>query len=109
MNTYHYSGLAGAVRRCWSRVGGVTQVQIQGSSGVALASGLHWYLKYSCNCSVSWGVAGSGNNLALPSVPPAHPPTLRRLWVVNSYRGFLTLFVHSGCPRCLSRWRCSHR
>jgi alpha-N-acetylglucosaminidase len=39
------------------------QVQIRGSSGVALASGAYWYLKYYCNASVSWGEEGSGDNV----------------------------------------------
>lgn len=75
-------------------VGGVTQVQIQGSSGVALASGLHWYLKYSCNCSVSWGVAGSGNNLALPSRLPALSKPLAMQSPVK-YRYYLNVCTHS--------------
>jgi len=65
---------------------------IRGNSGVALASGLHWYLKYSCewrrlassgrhtdtsqptgNASFSWGRDGSGNQVS--SVPlPANLP-----------------------------------
>ena len=44
-------------------------VIVRGSSGFALAAGLSWYLKYTANCSVSWGRGGSGNNVALP--PPA--------------------------------------
>ncbi|ELR20307.1 AlphaN-acetylglucosaminidase, putative, partial [Acanthamoeba castellanii str. Neff] len=75
-------------------VGGVTQVQIQGSSGVALASGLHWYLKYSCNCSVSWGVAGSGNNLALPSSLPLLSKPLTMQSPVK-YRYYLNTCTHS--------------
>jgi alpha-N-acetylglucosaminidase len=42
---------------------------IRGNSGVAIASGLHWYLKYSVNASISWGRDGSGNQLS--TVPPA--------------------------------------
>ena len=43
---------------------------VRGSSGVALASGLYWYLKYYCNASVTWGENGTGDNLARN-----HPPT----------------------------------
>ena len=42
-------------------------VVVRGSSGYALAAGLNWYLKYTANCSVSWGRDGSGNNVALPA------------------------------------------
>ena len=51
------------------------RVAISGSSGYALAAGLNWYLKYTANCSASWGREGSGNNVQLPApgalVPPA--------------------------------------
>lgn len=36
---------------------------MRGTSGVALASGVYWYLKYFCNTSVTWGENGSGDNL----------------------------------------------
>jgi len=39
-------------------------------AGVAIASGLHWYLKYYCNASIAWGKGGSGNQLA--TVPSAN-------------------------------------
>lgn len=42
---------------------------IRGSSGVAMASGLNWYLKYHCNCHVSW----CGDQLALPDPLPDAP------------------------------------
>ncbi len=38
-----------------------SKVVIRGNNGVALASGLHWYLKYYVNCSITWGRDGSGN------------------------------------------------
>ena len=41
---------------------------MRGSSGYAIAAGLNWYLKYTANCSFTWGRDGSGNNAALP--PP---------------------------------------
>ena len=31
-----------------------TTVSITGTSGVALASGFHWWLKYYAKCSISW-------------------------------------------------------
>lgn len=44
-----------------------------GSSGVAVASGIYNYLKYFCNCHVSW----SGNQLDLPSPLPRLTGVLR--------------------------------
>jgi alpha-N-acetylglucosaminidase len=51
--------------------GGGQPVQLRGTSGVALASALNWYLKYYCNSSIFWGVNGTGMQLALPSPLPA--------------------------------------
>ena len=44
-----------------------------GSSGVALASGIYNYLKYFCNCHVSW----SGDQLNLPRPLPRLSGVLR--------------------------------
>jgi alpha-N-acetylglucosaminidase len=44
------------------------QVVVRGNTGVAMASGLHWYLKYTCNASIGWGRGGTGNQVA--TVPP---------------------------------------
>jgi len=50
------------------------KVVIRGSSGVALASGWNWYLKYYCHCHVSlWG-----NNLNLPDPLPPVKEKVRR-------------------------------
>eukprot|EP01124_Arcella_intermedia_P007631 TRINITY_DN14704_c0_g1_i1.p1 TRINITY_DN14704_c0_g1~~TRINITY_DN14704_c0_g1_i1.p1 ORF type:complete len:811 (-),score=189.15 TRINITY_DN14704_c0_g1_i1:54-2486(-) len=48
-------------------------IQLRGTTGVALASAFHWYLKYYAHCSVSWGVDGTGDNLKLPSPLPQVP------------------------------------
>ncbi len=37
-----------------------TSVDLRGSSGVALASAFHYYLRYHCNSSVTWGRNRSG-------------------------------------------------
>jgi hypothetical protein len=42
-------------------------------AGVAIASGLHWYLKYYCNASIAWGKGGSGNQLATVPSPQGLP------------------------------------
>ncbi|KAH3765775.1 lysosomal alpha-N-acetyl glucosaminidase [Pelomyxa schiedti] len=52
----------------WSNQNG-TIVTIEGNSGVALASGFHWWLKYSALCSISW----LGDQLVLPSEPSYIP------------------------------------
>lgn len=44
-----------------------------GSTGVAVASGIYNYLKYFCNCHVSW----SGDQLALPRPLPKLTGVLR--------------------------------
>ncbi|WP_185957463.1 alpha-N-acetylglucosaminidase [Saccharicrinis carchari] len=43
------------------------KILIKGTSPVAMASGLNWYLKYYCNSSVSW----SGNQINIPKPLPA--------------------------------------
>jgi alpha-N-acetylglucosaminidase len=49
-------------------------VSIRCNSGVACASGFYWYLKHSCNASISWGEEGSGDHVkfldALATLPP---------------------------------------
>ncbi|KAH3761922.1 lysosomal alpha-N-acetyl glucosaminidase [Pelomyxa schiedti] len=49
----------------WSD-GGSSEVNVEGTSGVALASGFHWYLKYYAMCSISW----LGDQLCLPDISP---------------------------------------
>jgi alpha-N-acetylglucosaminidase len=70
------------------------RVGIRGSSGVALASGLHWYLKHGCNISVAYG-ATPLNTTALPSVWPSvsacpisagFNATIRTVRVVSPFR-----------------------
>lgn len=48
-------------------VGG--KVALRGNTGVALSTGLNYYLKYYCNCQISW----TGDQLNLPSTPPQVP------------------------------------
>lgn len=49
------------------------KVVATGSTGVAVASGIYNYLKYFCNCHVSW----SGNQLDLPRPLPKLTGVLR--------------------------------
>ena len=46
------------------------QPVLRGNNGVALASALNMYLKYMCNCSISWGRERTGDQLNLPSKLP---------------------------------------
>ena len=46
---------------------GDTTVLLKGSSGVALASALNWYLKYYTNSSITWGDRNTGTHLDLPA------------------------------------------
>ena len=51
------------------------KIVIRGSSGVAIASGWNWYLKYYCHCHVSlWG-----DQLSLPDPLPVVPEKIRRV------------------------------
>ncbi|XP_065837644.1 alpha-N-acetylglucosaminidase-like [Oscarella lobularis] len=53
------------------------QITLRGNSGVAMASGLYWYLKYYCYCEVSWGNNGTGDQLNVPSPLPQPTEKLR--------------------------------
>ena len=48
-------------------------IVIRGNSGVALSSGLGWYLKYTLQCSWGWGVNMSGHSCLPP--PPSSLPS----------------------------------
>ncbi|RVE60057.1 hypothetical protein OJAV_G00194500 [Oryzias javanicus] len=58
---------------CELRSGRNHRIIATGSSGVAVASGIYNYLKYFCNCHVSW----SGDQLEVPSPLPALSGVLR--------------------------------
>lgn len=75
--------------------------RIKGTTGVEIASGLHWYLKYKCNAHVSWDKTGG---IQIASVPqPGHLPRLdskgiliRRPVPWNYYQNVVT----SSCKTC---------
>ena len=52
-------------------------IVVRGNTGVSLASGLNHYLKYWCNCTVTWGRDGTGDQLNLPSPLPLPADTVR--------------------------------
>ena len=51
------------------------QVVLRGNTGVAIATALNNYLKYTLNASVSWGREGSGVLVRLPPTLPLPPPS----------------------------------
>lgn len=60
------------------------QIVIRGNTGVAMATGLNWYLENHCHCHVSW----CGTQLNLPDPLPKVQPKVRRVtWA--RYRYFL--------------------
>ncbi|WVZ56985.1 hypothetical protein U9M48_007439 [Paspalum notatum var. saurae] len=46
---------------------GGAEILIQGTTGVELASGLHWYLKYWCGAHISWDKTGGAQLASVPS------------------------------------------
>ena len=62
--------------------GGAGRIRIAGTGPVALLTGLHWYLKYSCDAHVSW----AGSQLDLPDTLPApREPHERRATVPHRF------------------------
>ena len=61
------------------------KIIIRGNTGVSMASGLNWYLKYYCNCHVS--LNGDCNQLTLPNPLPVLKNKLRRVSPFR-YRNF---------------------
>jgi alpha-N-acetylglucosaminidase len=58
------------------------KIVLRGNNGVAVATGLNWFLKYHCHCHVSW----YGNQLALPDPLPEVKPKVRRVaWAARRY------------------------
>ncbi|CAN6300862.1 unnamed protein product [Urochloa humidicola] len=46
---------------------GGAEILIQGTTGVELVSGLHWYLKYWCGAHISWDKTGGAQLASVPS------------------------------------------
>ena len=57
---------------------------LRGNNGVSLASALNFYLKYSCNCAISWGRDRTGDQLNLPQPLPL--PAKQRVTSPVKYR-----------------------
>lgn len=58
---------------------------LSGNNGVALSSAFNYYLKYFCNCSISWGRNGSGDQLKMPDTLPL-PKKQIRIVFPNRFR-----------------------
>lgn len=78
-----------------------SQLQLRGSSGVALASALNWYLKYKCHVQITWQDA----QLQLPSILPPVVPTYRQE-TPFSYRYYYNVctFGYSSAFWSWERW-----
>lgn len=68
-------------------------IRISGSSGVALASGFHWYLKHSCNASVLYGHQSIAN-AAIPATWPSIPTTVTMQSPVQ-WQYYMNVCTHS--------------
>lgn len=69
--------------------------RIKGTTGVELASGLHWYLKYRCGAHISWDKTGGTQLASIPnpgSLPPVKDEgiTIRRPVPWNYYQNVVT-------------------
>ncbi len=62
--------------------GGAGRIRVAGTGPVALLTGVHWYLKYSCDAHLSW----AGSRLDLPETLPApRAQHARRATVPNRF------------------------
>jgi alpha-N-acetylglucosaminidase len=73
-------------------------VHVSGTSGVQLASGVHWFLKYFARCSVSWeltgGVQVSASRLSaagLASMAARGTVTVERAVPLSFYQNVVTM------------------
>ena len=68
-------------------------IAISGSSGVALASGFHWYLKHSCNVSVLYG----HQTIAMAAIPSTWPsiPTTVTMQSPVQWQYYMNVCTHS--------------
>ncbi len=63
---------------------------LRGNNGVSLASAFHWYLKYYCFNSISWGVNGSGDYLNPPNPLPL-PSSMLHMVSNVKYRYYMNV------------------
>ncbi|NGO68197.1 alpha-N-acetylglucosaminidase [Streptomyces boncukensis] len=78
--------------------GGAGRVTVHGTGPVAQLTGLHWYLKYSCDAHLSW----AGSRLDLPATLPApRAPHGRRATVPHR---FALNDTHDGYTGAYADW-----
>ncbi|WP_409342394.1 alpha-N-acetylglucosaminidase [Paenibacillus sp. MBLB4367] len=76
-------------------------IVLRGPNGVSIASALHWYLKYTCGCHVSW----SGDQLELPDkLPPVAEPVRRNTPYRHRYLYNFCTFNYSMTWWDWARW-----
>lgn len=77
-------------RDTWSVEAKHGRVVVSGSSGVAMASGLNWYLENKCHSNISW----CGTNVRIPTRLPDVQPAVRKSTPYR-YRYFLNYCAFS--------------
>ena len=78
------------------------KIVLRGSSGVAICSAFNWYLKYSCNCHISW----CGDQLNIPTPLPAVKEKIRKV-CPSKKRVYLNycVFSYTTTPWHWKRWQ----
>ena len=79
-------------------------VTVRGPTGVALTAGAYWYLKHVTKCQVTWGVNGTGDQLALPAVLPDVAETSTSTIVPLRYAWNMCTFDYSAVWWDAARW-----
>ena len=70
------------------------KIELCGTTGVALAKGLYWYLRKYCSMTVTWGQNGTGDNLVMPSVLPAVRFRRSHLFSASHHFKLILLIAH---------------
>ncbi len=76
-------------------------VTVRGSSGVAMATGLNWYLRYHCNANISW----CGDQVHLPKPLPNAPKTRHASPYQHRYNFNYCTFSYSMAFWDWERWQ----
>jgi alpha-N-acetylglucosaminidase len=82
-------------------------VFINGTSGVAVASGLYHYLKAYCGVQITWGVNGTGEQLSLPAAWPSTGSRPIQRQTPNLFRYYMNVCTvsYSGAWWDWTRWQ----
>ena len=68
---------------------------LRGNTGVALASALNWYLKYTAGNSISWGVDRTGDHITVKADDLPLPSSHTRMVSPVKYRYYMNVCTHS--------------